>query len=152
LAVKQIKGEDDFAQSEGDADSSDEAPAQKKFIDSSNKFGVKALKSKTPDARDTGKVIDSEKVMRAARQVTGRTAEESDESDDQPTYKPVVQQEQPEKKSQKKVGFTTVEFGDGDLKNFNVEKGKLIKEKNMAEREDGKDADEAKLLKSLFVT
>ena len=48
--------------------------------------------------------------------------------------------------------MTTVEFGDGDLKNFNVEKGKLIKEKNMAEREDGKDADEAKLLKSLFVT
>jgi len=42
LAVKQIKGEDDYAESAGDADSSDEA-LKKKFIDSSNKFGVKAL-------------------------------------------------------------------------------------------------------------
>ena len=54
--------------------------------------------------------------------------------------------------SQKKVSFTTVEFGDNDLKNFNVEKNKLIKEKNLTVREDVKDTEETKLLKSLFVT
>ena len=81
MAVKQIKGEDDYAESAGEADSSDEAP-QKKFIDSTNKFGVKALKTKMSDARDTGKVLDAEKVMKAARLVTGRPAEESDDSED----------------------------------------------------------------------
>jgi hypothetical protein len=66
LAVKQIKGKDDYAESEDDAVSSDEVP-QKKFIDSSNKFGVKALSTKISDARDTGKVLDAERVMKAAR-------------------------------------------------------------------------------------
>lgn len=40
--MKQIKGEDDYAGSSGD-DSSDDDKAPTKFLDSSNKFGVKAL-------------------------------------------------------------------------------------------------------------
>ena len=40
LAVKQINGEDDYAGSDGDGDSSDE---NEKFLDASKKFGVKAL-------------------------------------------------------------------------------------------------------------
>lgn len=49
-----------------------------------------------------------------------------------------------------------VEFGEDDLKNFNAEKAKLIKDKTLGEgehkKEESKTSDEAKLLKSLFVT
>jgi len=46
-----------------------------------------------------------------------------------------------------------VEFGDDDLTNFNAEKNKLIKEKNMTvSGSDAQKGDEAELLKSLFVT
>ncbi len=48
-----------------------------------------------------------------------------------------------------------MEFGDDDLSNFNAEKNKLIKERNITEdskqKDDGQNA-EAALLKSLFVT
>ena len=43
LAVKQINGEDDYAESENDQLSGDEKQ-QAKFIDSANKFGVKSMK------------------------------------------------------------------------------------------------------------
>jgi len=45
-----------------------------------------------------------------------------------------------------------VEFGEDDLKHLNVEKSKLIKEKNMNVEEGKANRDEAELLKSLFVT
>lgn len=66
MAIKQINGEDDYK-------SSEEEP---NFIDTKAKFGVKKLAvAKKPD----GKQIDEEKVLKAARRVTG--AAEQSESD-----------------------------------------------------------------------
>ena len=149
--MKQIKGEDDYADSSDENSSSgDEAAAaetKKSFIDSQNKFGVKALKTKKSKA-DPEKELDAEQVLKAARRVTG--AAQSDQSDndsdiEQQKPKPTANTAQEKKKTEKKkVGFTTVEFGDDDLKDFNAEKGKLIKERDMDDggaAEDSKDAE-----------
>lgn len=129
--MKQIKGEDDYAGSDGEGSSSDEGKAPTKFIDSANQFGVKALKSKP--SGDTGKVLDAEKVLKAARRVTGAVdiEDSDDESENLPPVHKAVMSKKDEKPSKKKVGFTTVEFGEDDLKNFNADKSKLIKEKDM---------------------
>ena len=85
FAVKQIQGEDDYAGSDNDDDaesSNDEDNNNKNFLDASKKFGVKALKTsakKREDARQTGKQIDTEKVLKAARRVTGAAAASSDD-------------------------------------------------------------------------
>ena len=135
LAVKQIKGEDDYAESDED---SDEEQKPKKFIDASSKFGVKALKTKKAgDARDTGKELDADHVLRAARRVTGNVDSDQDsdvESDNlcRPTIKfapkKVENVTDNKKKSKGGVVHTNVEFGEDDLQNFNAEKNKLIKE------------------------
>ena len=86
MAVKEIRGEDDYSDSEEMNDSDDEADNKKqsKFVDSANLFGVKAHKSqKIADARETGKTIDSDKVLKAARKVIGgKDNSESDQSED----------------------------------------------------------------------
>jgi len=45
-----------------------------------------------------------------------------------------------------------VEFGEDDLGHFNVEKNKIIKERDLRVEEGKANRDEAELLKSLFVT
>lgn len=81
LAVKQIKGEDDYAESQGESDSSgDEEKQSKKFVDSANMFGVKALKVR-PNAGGADKELDAEKVLKAARRVTGGNPTNDTESD-----------------------------------------------------------------------
>ena len=83
LAVKQINGEDDYEESDGEADSD-----HNDLFDTSKKFGVKTLKpSKRDDARQTGKEIDAEKVLKAARRVTG-AADSDEESSDEDTKQP----------------------------------------------------------------
>lgn len=160
LAVKEIRGHDDFAESEGDGDSSMDEDADKKagIVDSSKLFGVKALKTAKPtvDARDTGKELDAEKVLKAARKVTGGKddSEDSDDSSDGAgrhavTEKPKQQPATKATKSSTKEassGATMVQFGEADLKDFNADKNKLIKETA------GPGLEEAELLKSLFVT
>ena len=88
LAVKQIKGEDDYSADSEDASSNDENTEKKsKFVDASAKFGVKAMKTSSKvDARETGKQLDADKVLKAARRVTSNNAkdESSDMSDDEP--------------------------------------------------------------------
>lgn len=79
--------------------------------------------------------------------MTGNDAAESEDSDEEAFASKPSQQ-----KGKKKVEFTTVEFGDDDLQNFNAEKSKLIKEKDMMETGEKDKSEEAKLLKSLFVT
>ena len=82
LAAKQIRGEDDYNDSDS-SESNDEEDDGKNFIDaSSNKFGVKSMKApKRDDARQTGKEIDADKVLKAARRVTGAAESESESSD-----------------------------------------------------------------------
>ena len=100
------------------------------------------------------KEIDADKVMKAARLVSGHKEEDSDEesdgdSDDSQMYEAPkkVQKEEIKSKKQQTGVPTMVEFGDSDLQGFNAEKKKLIKEQ-------AKDSvtEEAQLLKSLFVT
>ena len=147
LAVKQIKGEDDYAGSDDEGESSDEVNNSKKnIIDSSNKFGVKTLKpSNRVDARETGKEIDADKVLKAARRVTGNEASESSEEDEP---MPVIKKQDAKKAKADKTAPTTVEFGDDDLQHFNADKDKLIKEDVLS----GQVTEEAQLIKSLFVT
>jgi len=159
LAVKEIRGHDDFAESEGDGDSSDDDTNKKAgIVDSSKLFGVKSLKP-TIDARDTGKELDAEKVLKAARKVTGgKDDSDSDDSSDGAGRHAVVEkakeQQKPaaatkaSKSSTKGAsgGATMVQFGEADLKDFNADKNKLIKETA------GPGLDETELLKSLFVT
>lgn len=83
MAVKQIKGEDDYADSDGDADSDNDQKKGQSFIDASSKFGVKTLKSKTSkDARITGKELNSDQVLKAARMVTGNISDSGSEESD----------------------------------------------------------------------
>ena len=131
MAVKQIKGEDDYAESNDSGDSEDQKP--RKFIDASSKFGVKALKTKK--TVETGKELDADHVLRAARNITGNADSDKDsdeESDDmcRPTIKFAPKKEvvKESKKKSKVVVHTAVEFGEDDLQNFNAEKNKLIKE------------------------
>ena len=141
MAVKEIKGQDDYANSDGDDSSAEEGPT--KFLDSSNKFGVKALKASTM-AGGPDKEMDAEKVLKAARRVTGHAADNSQSSDSEDDEKPKfakVDLKKDQKKANKKVNFTTVEFGEDDLAGFNADKSKLIKEKDMEAGEDSKDAE-----------
>ena len=113
MAVKEIKGQDDYAGSDGEGESSDEGNKKKNIIDSSNKFGVKAMKpSKHTDARETGKELDADKVLKAARIVTGNVESDSSEEDEP---MPVIKKEESKKKNTDKAAPTTVEFGDDDL-------------------------------------
>ena len=135
LAVKQINGEDDYADSDNDQLSGDEqqqaAKGGNKFIDSANKFGVRSMKHRDiQDARQTGKELDVDKVMRAARKVTAGKEASSDSDNDMIEFE--EKKQKPEKsKANKSSKAVTVQFGDDDLKHFNAEKTKLIKEKNM---------------------
>lgn len=58
MAIKQINGEDDYESSQD----------EENFVDSKAKFGVKKLK--VAQQADL-KVLDEEKVLKAARLVTG---------------------------------------------------------------------------------
>ncbi len=80
LAVKQIKGEDDYAESD-DENSSADGDKGKTFIDSANKFGVKGLRTKTTASNPIGKELDAEQVLKAARRVTGNANSSDDDSD-----------------------------------------------------------------------
>lgn len=74
--------------------------------------------AKRDDARQTGKEIDSEKVLKAARRVTGAADSDSESSSDTNAVKqPIVPSSKPNKKKPeaKAAGFTTVEFGEEDL-------------------------------------
>lgn len=85
--------------------------------------------------------------------IENEDSDDCEESEDLPPIHKATVSKKEEKPSKKRVGFTTVEFGEDDLKNFNADKNKLIKEKNMeVQQEDGKDAEQANMLKSLFVT
>ena len=128
---------------------------------------MKALKSKVrgvADARETGKELDADKVLRAARMVTGNANSDSDEDyESKAAPEPVSQAKSVTKaKKSKKAGEISggIEFGEDDLQHFNADKNVLIKERNMQVDEDDQPNvqgdnsvnEEAKLLKSLFVT
>ena len=82
------------------------------------------------DARQTGKELDVDKVMKAARRVTAGKEDSSDSDDDMIKFE--EKKQKPEKtKASKNTKAVTVHFGEDDLKHFNAEKTKLIKEKNM---------------------
>ena len=118
------------------SDDDDASSDNDKFIDSSKKFGVKSMKTaKRDDARQTGKEIDSEKVLKAARRVTGAADSDSESSSDTNAVKqPIVASSKPNKKKSeaKAAGFTTVEFGEEDLQHLNADKDKLIKDEMIA--------------------
>ena len=118
------------------SDDDDASSDNDKFIDSSKKFGVKSMKTaKRDDARQTGKEIDSEKVLKAARRVTGAADSDSESSSDTNSVKqPIVASSKPNKKKSeaKATGFTTVEFGEEDLQHLNADKDKLIKDEMIA--------------------
>ena len=107
LAVKQINGEDDYAESENDQLSGDEKQ-QAKFIDSANKFGVKSMKRRDiQDARQTGKELDVDKVMKAARRVTAGKEASSDSDNDMIEFE--EKKQKPEKtKASKSTKAVTV--------------------------------------------
>lgn len=64
MAIKQINGEDDYASS---------SEEKENFIDSKSKFGVKKMKEA---AFGEIKLLDAEKVLKAARRVTGAISED----------------------------------------------------------------------------
>lgn len=70
MAIKQINGEDDYK-------SSDEEP---NFIDAKSKFGVKKL---AVSKKAVTKQLDEDKVLKAARRVTG--AADQSESEEEAT-------------------------------------------------------------------
>ena len=157
LAVKEMNNEDDYSGSEDDGDSEGEnKPTEnKKFVDSSNKFGVKSLKPKSKMMSApalVGKEMDAEKVLKAARRVTSGTGKDSSDESEESEEPIFAQPAKAEKKS--KAAAKTVSFGDDDLDNFNAEKNKLIKDKviNGTETADKAKDEESALLKSLFVT
>ena len=124
---------------------------------------------KREDARQTGKEIDADKVLKAARRVTG-VADSDSESDS--SDREMIKKSEPKPSTQKskqsvstikhksdqtKAGPTTVEIGEEDLEHFNAEKDKLIKDEgtSMSVKRSGTDknqSEEAQLIKSLFVT
>ena len=131
MAIKQINGQDDYQ-------SSDE---EDNFVDAKSKFGVKKLKV---GERADGKQLDEEKVLKAARLVTGGA--ESDSSDyefekqlpKKESPKPILKK-QAAKESKKPQ--TVVFNADTDLTGFKSKAKQLIK-----------DTDEDQVLKNLFVT
>ena len=129
LAIKQIKGEDDYQ-------SSDSEQNEKPLINSSGKFGVKALQQKSPK-QEQFQQLDQDKVIKAARRLAGNQGkEDSDSSSDDdavPVKKEAIEQtpkdDQNLKSSlkkgtkQQKKGAVAVAFDvESDLKAFNTEK------------------------------
>ena len=97
--------------------------------------------------------MDADRVLKAARRVTGAAASEEESSEEDQPIAAIKKQHQKKNSKAGAGGPTTVEFGDDDLQHFNADKDKLIKD-DMVNASTGatKLTEEAQLIKSLFVT
>lgn len=127
---------------------------------SKEKFGAKKpLKVKAAVMDPEKKEIDADKVRKAARLLSGNAADEdSDSSEEDPPAKQAMAAKPEEtakpsalkrdtRKAKTGAKATAVSFNEQDLSQYDDEKQKLIKDKTLE-----KETDEAKLLKSIFVT
>lgn len=171
--MKQIKGEDDYdSQSEEDKESKNQNGTN--FVSGSSKFGVKQIQVKNlktgGSMANEKKLLNNLDVMKAARRVLGGadSDEDSEESNnindisnqyETEQHKDTKKEESDSLATETKISKskkgkqlpTEVQFDlNEDLKSFNAEKGRLIKDQD--EQGNSRSKDEQDVLRSLFVT